>query len=58
MATALFILAAMFAAGFLSGYAMRAWRSQKRRARYVMHGAYQSKPKRQASTFGHPRRAF
>jgi hypothetical protein len=48
MATALSILAATFAAGFLAEYAIRAWRSHRRRAEYA--------PK--ASAFGHPRRAF
>ena len=47
------ILSTMFFAGFLVGYATRAWRSNKRGANYVMYAPYRSKPS--ATTFGHAR---
>ena len=58
----------LFLVGFFSGYALRAWRSRKRRAHYLMSAPYRAKPqpmkkksyaaKPQASAFGHARRAF
>jgi len=36
------ILASMFLAGFLLGYAVRARRSHKRRAHYLMYAPYRS----------------
>lgn len=50
------ILLSIFFAGFAFGYAVRAWRSHKRRTQYLMYAPYQARP--QTSTFGHPRRAF
>jgi hypothetical protein len=63
------ILSIFFLLGFFAGYALRAWRSRKRRAHYLMYAPYKGKPqptkqkkpyeaKPQASAFGHPRRAF
>lgn len=59
------IFSTVFSAGFFAGYVVRAWRSQKRRAHYVMY-AYRGEPRTkksnkvrpQISAFGHPRRAF
>jgi hypothetical protein len=50
------ILSSIFFAGFGLGYAVRAWRSHKRRTQYLMYAPYRSRP--QTSTFGHARRAF
>jgi hypothetical protein len=56
------ILSLIFTAGFCLGYAARAWRSHKRRARHMMYAPYTAgsrEPARShATTFGHPRRAF
>jgi hypothetical protein len=50
------ILSLIFFAGFFAGYAARAWRSQKRRAHYLMYARYQ--PKSHDRTFGQAGRAF
>jgi hypothetical protein len=56
------ILSLIFAAGFCLGYAARAWRSHKRRARHEMYARYTGRSREtarsQATTFGHARRAF
>jgi hypothetical protein len=60
------ILSSMFFAGFLLGYAVRAWRSHKRRTHDLMYAPYRAgsqgisfrQPRQQTSTFGHARRAF
>ena len=63
------ILSMFFLVGFFAGYAVRAWRSRKRRAHYLMYAAYRAKPqpikqkkpyeaKPQVSAVGHARRAF
>jgi len=59
------ILSSIFFAGFFLGYAVRAWRSHKRRAQYLMYAPYRSsqanafrQSRAQTSTFGHARRAF
>jgi hypothetical protein len=50
------ILVLIFTAGFGLGYATRAWRSHRRRARHLMYSPYA--PESRATTFGHARRAF
>ncbi len=63
------LLSIFFLLGFFAGYAVRAWRSRKRRAHYLMYAPYRGKPrpmkqkkpyegKPQSSAFGHARRAF
>jgi hypothetical protein len=60
------ILSSTFFAGFVLGYALRAWRSHKRRAQYLMCAPYRSgsqpnafrQSRAQTTTFGHARRAF
>jgi hypothetical protein len=63
------ILSIFFLVGFFAGYAVRAWRSRRRRAHYLMYAPYRAQPKQmkqkkpyeakpQASAFGHARRAF
>ena len=50
------ILLLIFAAGLGLGYATRARRSHKRRARQLMYSPYAAGSR--ATTFGHARRAF
>jgi hypothetical protein len=63
---AVLILSSTFFAGFFVGYAVRAWRSHKRRAHYLAYAQYRARPQNdtfrqsgpQTSMFGHARRAF
>jgi len=50
------ILSLIFFAGFFAGYAVRSWRSHKRRTHYLMYAPYQSKS--QSRMLGQARRAF
>jgi hypothetical protein len=50
------VLLLIFAAGFGLGYATRARRSHRRRARHLMYSPYAAGSR--ATTFGHARRAF
>ena len=56
------ILSLIFTAGFCLGYAVRTWRSHKRRARHTMYAPYTAGSRETArsrgTTFGHARRAF
>jgi hypothetical protein len=50
------ILSLIFFAGFFLGYGARAWRSHKRRARYLKYAPYETRSL--GRTFGQARRAF
>jgi hypothetical protein len=49
------ILSSTFAAGFVLGYGVRAWRSRRDRGRHLL---YSSRGSSRSTTFGHARRAF
>lgn len=59
------ISSTFFSAGFFVGYIVRAWRSKKRRVKYVTYARWEepqtkksNEAQPQISAFGHPRRAF